>query len=136
MITVSLVVLMVAYLASWVMYQKYQFIERNLYSTDGHNAYEANKKWHFWKGINQICVYGMVFLGFGFKMMMIFAVLFWAGFDVLINVMVLNRPPFFVGVTADTDKFIRKVADVIHLKPEITSLLIKVTVLACTIIFL
>ena len=127
---------MVAYLASWVMYQKYQFIERNLYSTDGHNAYEANKKWHFWKGINQICVYGMVFLGFGFKMMMIFAVLFWAGFDVLINVMVLNRPPFFVGVTADTDKFIRKVADIIHLKPEVTSLLIKATVLACTIIFL
>jgi len=136
MITVSLVVLMIAYLVSWVMYQKYQFIERNLYSTDGHNAYEANKKWHFWKGINQICVYGMVFLGFGFKMMMIFAVLFWAGFDVLINVIVLNRPPFFVGVTADTDKFIRKVADIIHLKPEVTSLLIKATVLACTIIFL
>ena len=127
---------MVAYLASWVMYQKYQFIERNLYSTDGHNAYEANKKWHFWKGINQICVYGMVFLGFGFKMMMIFAVLFWAGFDVLVNVVVLKRPPFFVGVTADTDKFIRKVADIIHLKPEVTSLLIKATVLACTIIFL
>ena len=127
---------MIAYLASWVIYQKYQFIERNLYSTDGHNAYEANKKWHFWKGINQICVYGMVFLGFGFKMMMIFAVLFWAGFDVLINVIVLNRPPFFVGVTADTDKFIRKVADIIHLKPEVTSLLIKATVLACTIIFL
>lgn len=136
MITTSLVILMVAYLASWVMYQKYQFIERNLYSTDGHNAYEANKKWHFWKGINQICVYGMVFLGFGFKMMMIFAVLFWAGFDVLVNVVVLKRPPFFVGVTADTDKFIRKVADIIHLKPEVTSLLIKATVLACTIIFL
>lgn len=136
MITTALVILMIAYLASWVMYQKYQFIERNLYSTDGHNAYEANKKWHFWKGINQICVYGMIFLGFGFKMMMIFAVLFWAGFDVLINVMVLNRPPFFVGVTAGTDKFIRKVADIIHLKPETTSLLIKATVLACTIIFL
>ncbi len=136
MITVSLVVLMVAYLASWVMYQKYQFIERNLYSTDGHNAYEANKKWHFWKGINQICVYGMVFLGFGFKMMMIFAVLFWAGFDILINVMVLNRPPLFVGVTADTDKFIRKVADIIHLEPEITSLLIKVAILLATIILL
>ena len=127
---------MVAYLVSWVMYQKYQFIERNLYSTDGHNAYEANKKWHFWKGINQLSVYGMVFLGFGFKMMMIFAVLFWAAFDVLVNVIVLKRPPFYVGVTADTDKFIRKVADTIHLKPETTSLLIKASLLACTIIFL
>ncbi len=69
-------------------------------------------------------------------MMMIFAVLFWAGFDILINVMVLNRPPLFVGVTADTDKFIRKVADIIHLKPEITSLLIKVAILLATIVLL
>jgi hypothetical protein len=136
MITVSLVALMVAYLVSWVIYQKHQFIERNLYSTDGHNAYEANKKWHFWKGINQICVYGMVFLGFGFKMMMIFAVLFWAGFDLFCNKIVLNRPWLFVGTTADTDKFIRKIADVIHLKPEITSLLIKVAILLATIVLL
>lgn len=136
MITTALVVLMVAYLVSWVMYQKYQFKERDLYSTDGHNAYENNKKWHFWKGINQICVYGMVFLGFGFKMMMIFAVLFWAGFDLFVNKIVLNRPWLFVGTTADTDKFIRKVSDKIHIKPEYTSLLIKIAVLACTIIFL
>ena len=136
MITTALVVLMIAYLVSWVIYQKHQFLERDLYATDGHNAYENNKKWHFWKGVNQLCVYGIVFLGFGFKMMMIFAVLFWAGFDVLVNVIVLNRPPFFVGTTADTDKFIRKVADIIHLKPEITSLLIKATVLICTVIFL
>jgi hypothetical protein len=127
---------MIAYLVSWVMYQKYQFLERDLYSTDGYNAYENNKKWHFWKGINQICVYGMVFLGFGFKMMMIFAVLFWAGFDLFVNKIVLNRPWLFVGTTADTDKFIRKVSNKIHIKPEITSLLIKATVLICTVIFL
>ena len=136
MITLSLVVLMIAYLVSWVMYQKYQFLERDLYSTDSYNAYENNKKWHFWKGINQICVYGMVFLGFGFKMMMIFAVLFWAGFDLFVNKIVLNRPWLFVGTTADTDKFIRKVSDKIHIKPEYTSLLIKVAILICTIIFL
>lgn len=136
MITTALVILMIAYLVSWVMYQKYQFLERDLYSKDSHNAYENNKKWHFWKGINQICVYGMVFLGFGFKMMMIFAVLFWAGFDLFVNKIVLNRPWLFVGTTADTDKFIRKVSDKIHIKPEYTSLLIKITVLACTIIFL
>jgi hypothetical protein len=136
MITTALVILMVAYLVSWVMYQKYQFLERDLYSTDSYNAYENNKKWHFWKGINQICVYGMVFLGFGFKMMMIFAVLFWAGFDLFVNKIVLNRPWLFVGTTADTDKFIRKVSDKIHIKPEYTSLLIKVAILICTIIFL
>jgi hypothetical protein len=134
--TISLVVLMVVYLISWVMYQKHQFLERDLYEIDPQKAYANNKLWHKWKGINQLCVYGMVYLGFGFKMMMIFAVLFWAGFDLFVNKIVLNRPWLFVGTTADTDLFVRKVADKIHIKPEYTSLLIKIAVLACTIIFL
>jgi hypothetical protein len=134
--TISLVVLMVVYLISWVMYQKHQFLERDLYEIDPQKAYTNNKLWHKWKGINQLCVYGMVYLGFGFKMMMIFAVLFWAGFDLFCNKIVLNRPWLFVGTTADTDLFVRKVADKIHIKPEYTSLLIKIAVLACTIIFL
>ena len=136
MITTALVILMITYLVSWVIYQKHQFLERDLYSTDGHNAYENNKKWHFWKGVNQLCVYGIVFLGFGFKMMMIFAVLFWAGFDLFCNKIVLNRPWLFVGTTADTDLFIRKVSNIIHIKPEYTSLLIKVVILLATIILL
>ena len=137
MITTALVILMVAYLVSWVMYQKHQFLERDLFKSDPQVAYQThNKGWHFWKGINQLCVYGMVFLGFGFKMMMIFAVLFWAGFDLFCNKIVLNRPWLFVGTTADTDLFIRKVSNKIHLKPEYSSLLIKVIILACTIIFL
>jgi hypothetical protein len=69
-------------------------------------------------------------------MMMIFAVLFWAGFDLFCNKIVLNRPWLFVGTTADTDLFIRKVADKIHIKPEYTSLLIKVVILLATIILL
>lgn len=136
MITTILVVLMIAYLVSWVMYQKHQFKERDLYSTDGHNAYENNKLWHKWKGVNQLCVYLLVGMGFGFKMMVIFAVLFWAGFDLFVNKLVLNRPWLFVGTTADTDLFIRKVADKIHIKPEYTSLLIKAVILLATIILL
>jgi hypothetical protein len=137
MITTALVVLMIAYLVSWVVYQKHQFLERDLYATDPQTAYNIhNKKWHFWKGVNQSCVYGIVFLGFGFKMMIIFAVLFWAGFDLFCNKIVLNRPWLFVGTTADTDLFIRKVADKIHIKPEYTSLLIKVVILLATIILL
>jgi hypothetical protein len=134
MITTILVVLMIAYVASWVLYQKHQFKERDLYSTDGHNAYENNKKWHFWKGINQLCVYALVGLGFGFKMMVIFAVLFWASFDLFVNKIVLNRPWLFVGTTADTDLFIRKVSNKIKLKPEYTSLLIKIVVLLAAIV--
>ena len=136
MITTILVLLMIAYVASWVLYQKHQFKERDLYSTDGHNAYENNKKWHFWKGINQLCVYALVGLGFGFKMMVIFAVLFWASFDLFVNKIVLNRPWLFVGTTADTDLFIRKVSDKIKLKPEYTSLLIKIVVLLAAIVIL
>lgn len=136
MITTILVVLMIAYLVSWVMYQKHQFKERDLYSTDGHNAYENNKLWHKWKGVNQLCVYLLVGMGFGFKMMVIFAVLFWAGFDLFVNKLVLNRPWLFVGTTADTDLFIRKVSDKIYIKPEYTSLLIKVVILLATIILL
>ena len=137
MITTTLVILMVAYLVSWVIYQKHQFLERDLYTTDPQTAYQThNKGWHFWKGVNQLCVYGIVFLGFGFKMMMIFAVLFWAGFDLFCNKIVLNRPWLFVGTTADTDLFIRKVANIIHIKPEYTSLLIKVVILLATIILL
>ena len=125
-----------AYLVSWVKYQQYQFKERDLYSTDGHNAYEANKMWHKWKGANQMVVYALIFMGFGFKMAMIFAVLFWAGFDMFVNKLVLNRPWLFVGTTADTDLFIRKVANITHIKPEYTSLLIKVVILLSTIILL
>ena len=137
MIITALVILMIAYLVSWVVYQKHQFLERDLYATDPQTAYNIhNKKWHFWKGVNQLCVYGIVFLGFGFKMMMIFAVLFWAGFDLFCNKIVLNRPWLSVGKTADTDLFIRKVADITHIKPEYTSLLIKAVILLATIILL
>ena len=125
-----------AYLVSWVKYQQYQFKERDLYEINPQSAYEANKMWHKWKGANQMVVYALIFMGFGFKMAMIFAVLFWAGFDLFVNKIVLNRPWLFVGTTADTDLFIRKVSDKIHIKPEYTSLLIKIAVLACTIIFL
>lgn len=136
MTTIILISLMVAYLVSWVLYQKHQFLERDLYSTDGHNAYENNKKWHFWKGINQLCVYALVGMGFGFKMMVIFAVLFWAGFDLFVNKIVLNRPWLFVGTTADTDLFVRKIADKIKVKAEYTSLIIKAAILLAVITLL
>jgi hypothetical protein len=78
----------------------------------------------------------MVFLGFGFKMMMIFAVLFWAAFDLFINKIVLNRPWLFVGTTAQSDLMIRKIAGIIKVTPEYTSLLIKIIILTLTIILL
>ena len=133
--SIALVVLMIIHLISWVVYQKHQFLERDLVNSDTQTAYHIhNKGWHKWKGINHLSVYGMLFLGFGFKWMMIFAVLFWAAFDLLVNKIVLKRDWLSVGKTADTDKFIRKVATIIHIKPEYTSLLIKIAILLGVII--
>ena len=127
--TIFLTIVFLVHLISWVLYQKHQFKERDLYSTDSHNAYEANKKWHFWKGINHLSVYVLVWSLYGFWSMLFFATSFWFGFDILCNVIVLKRPAFYVGVTADTDKFIRKVAEFIKIKPEYASALIKIVIL-------
>lgn len=129
-----IIILLAIQLVSWVWYQKYQFLERDLFANKPEEAYVNNKLWHKWKGINHISLYGLLLLGFGFKTMLIFAVAFWALFDVLINVVVLKRPPFFVGTTADTDKFLRKLGEFLHIKPEIASVLIKVVILIIAII--
>jgi hypothetical protein len=132
--TIFLTIVFLVHLISWVLYQKHQFKERDLYEINPQEAYEQNKKWHFWKGINHLSVYAVLFLAFGFKIMLAFATCFWFGFDILCNVIVLKRPAFYVGVTADTDKFIRKVAEFIKIKPEYTSALIKILILIILLI--
>jgi hypothetical protein len=66
--------------------------------------------------------------------MVFFATAFWFGFDILCNIIVLKRPAFYVGQTAQTDLFIRKVAELIKIKPEYASALIKVLILLILII--
>jgi hypothetical protein len=129
---ITIIILLALQLISWVWYQKYQFLERDLFATKPEEAYDNNKLWHKWKGINHLSLYGLLFLGFGFKTMLMFAVSFWALFDVLVNVVVLKRPPFYVGTTAGTDKFLRKLGEFLHIKPEIASVLIKMLILLIT----
>jgi len=129
---ITIIILLALQLISWVWYQKYQFLERDLFATKPEEAYDNNKLWHKWKGINHLSLYGLLFLGFGFKTMLMFAVSFWALFDVLVNVVVLKRPPFYMGTTADTDKFLRKLGESLHIKPEIASVLIKMLILLIT----
>ena len=129
---ITIIILLALQLISWVWYQKYQFLERDLFATKPEEAYANNKLWHKWKAINHISLYGLLFLGFGFKTMLMFAVSFWALFDVLVNVVVLKRPPFYVGITAGTDKFLRKLGEFLHIKPEIASVLIKMLILLIT----
>jgi hypothetical protein len=130
--SIFLIIILLVHLISWVLYQKHQFKERDLYATDLHNAYEHNKKWHICKGINHLSVYVLVWSNYGFFQMVFFASVFWFGFDILCNVIVLKRAAFYVGVTADTDKFIRKVSELIKIKPEYASTLIKVLILLIT----
>jgi len=132
--TIFLTIVFLVHLISWVLYQKHQFKERDLYATDSHNAYEHNKKWHIWKGINHLSVYVLVWSLYGFFSMIFFATAFWFGFDILCNVIVLKRPAFYVGQTAQTDLFIRKVAEFIKIKPEYASALIKVLILLILLI--
>lgn len=132
--TIFLTIVFLVHLISWVLYQKHQFLERDLYETDSHNAYEHNKKWHIWKGINHLSVYVLVWSLYGFFSMVFFATAFWFGFDILCNIIVLKRPAFYVGVTADTDKFIRKIAEIVKIKPELASVLIKIIILLLLII--
>ena len=127
--TIFLTIVFLVHLISWVLYQKFQFKERDLYSTQPQEAYAQNKKWHFWKGINHLSVYVLVWSLYGFWSMLLFATSFWFGFDILCNVIVLKRPAFYVGKTAQTDLFIRKVAELIKIKPEYTSVLIKILIL-------
>jgi hypothetical protein len=132
--TIFLTIVFLVHLISWVLYQKHQFNERDYYAISKEEAYIENKKWHIWKGINHLSVYAVLWETFGFYAMFVFATCFWLGFDILINVIVLKRPAFYVGVTADTDKFIRKVAELIKIKPEYTSALIKVLILIILLI--
>jgi hypothetical protein len=132
--TIFLSIVFLVHLISWVLYQKHQFKERNLYATDSHNAYQHNKKWHIWKGINHLSVYVLIWSLYGFLPMVFFATAFWFGFDILCNVIVLKRPAFYVGQTAQTDLFIKKVAEYIKIKPEYASALIKVLILLILII--
>lgn len=132
--TIFLTIVFLVHLISWVLYQKHQFNERDLYATKPQEAYAQNKKWHFWKGINHLSVYVLVWSLYGFWSMLFFAISFWFGFDILCNVIVLKRPAFYVGVTADTDKFIRKIAEFVKIKPELASVLIKILILLLLII--
>ena len=132
--TIFLTIVFLVHLISWVLYQKHQFKERDLYATDSHNAYEHNKKWHFWKGLNHLSVYVLIWSIYGFSSMLFFATAFWFGFDILCNVIVLKRPAFHVGQTAETDKFVHKIAEFVKIKAEYVSALIKLLILLILLI--
>lgn len=134
------ILLTLIYTFSWVRFQKYQFLERNYDIVAKHPEY--SKKWHFWKGINQVSFFGIMLFTIGWKLTLLNALIFWVLFDALINKLILKRPFFFVGTTAFTDVTIQKSAKLISspfknsLKPEVLSGVLKILLIILIIILL
>lgn len=122
-------IILLIQIVSWIYYQKFQFRERDLVASNPEAAYEANKKWHIWKGLNHLSVYMAIWTGYGFLNALIFGFLFWTFFDILCNVIVLRRHIFYVGKTADTDRLFRWIGEKIKMKAEIVQFLTKCLIL-------
>lgn len=122
-------IILLIQIVSWTYYQKFQFRERDLVASNPEAAYEANKKWHIWKGVNHFSVYMAIWSNYGILDALIFGMVFWFVFDILCNVMLLGRHAFYVGQTAETDKLFRYIGEKIKIKPEIAQFVVKVITL-------
>jgi hypothetical protein len=118
----------IAYLVSWVFFHKNQFIERDN-STHSEAAIVANKQWHFWKGLNQIVFFGLMWYSFGLWNALMCATIYWITFDSSMNKFVLNKELFFVGTTSFIDNVTRKIASIFKASPSTTSAILKFTLL-------
>lgn len=126
MTTLFTILLTATYLMSWVMYTKFQLLEKA--SVMFHNfddAKKANSQWHIYKGINQLAVYGLVWIIGGFKLALVVATMYWVLFDAMCNVIVLGKDVFYVGKTAQLDKWLRAIASKLNTSPEAVSFMIK-----------
>lgn len=123
------------YVISWVFYSKYQFIERD-YSPKLDISKSASKKWHFWKGVNQIAFFGIIFSSTTLLLTVLLGIWYWVLFDILINVIALNKEAFYVGETSFIDKTIKKIGNFIHLSSSKLSFILKaVLLISSTILY-
>ena len=110
-----------AYLASWVLFHKSQFLERDNFRWNPDTAKSANRQWHFWKGFNQIIFFGLLWYVFGFFNAAMCAAMYWVLFDSSMNRFVLKQGFFYVGSTAFIDRMTRKLAIFLKIKAPIVS---------------
>lgn len=68
-----------------------------------------NKKRHFYKGLIQLCFFGLVMVNTSVYIGIFFMALYWALFDSIYNKAVLKKDFFYVGVTSFIDKAFLKV---------------------------
>jgi hypothetical protein len=120
-------------LISWIFFHKNQFIERDN-SSHTEAAIMANKKWHFWKGVNQLVFFGLLWFSFGLVNAALCAVLFWTIFDSSMNKFVLHKELFYVGTTSWIDRQTQAIAKFAKVKASVISVIGKSTVLALVII--
>lgn len=125
------------YLLSWIKFQKYQFLERDYNIVAKHSEY--SRKWHFFKGLNQVIFFYLIFISFGFKIALIDSTMFWIFFDGWLNLSVLKREFFYVGNTSKIDKTIQSISQGIQIvykkvTPSLLSAFVKITTLIISLI--
>lgn len=124
----------VIYLLSWVQFQKYQFLERD-YNKVAKNQ-EYSRKWHYWKGLNQLIFFAVVFLFASWKITLVCMAFYWISFDAFFNKIILKRNFFFIGTTSAIDKFLQKISTKLHISPNLVSAILKIGFLLSSIILL
>jgi len=138
-ISISLIIT-VLYTLSWVKFQKYQFLERDYSKVAKHPEY--SKGWHFWKGVNQLIFFSIMFFLVGARIATMDLIIYWILFDGLMNKTILKREFFYIGTTAQTDISFRKISHLINipfktkLSPYLISGIVKIGLLITSIILL
>lgn len=128
------------YTVSWVKFQKYQFLERDYSKVANHPEY--SKGWHFWKGVNQLIFFSIMFFLVGPRIAAMDLIIYWIMFDGLFSKTILKREFFYIGTTAQTDKSFRKLSSLINipfknkLSPYAITAIIKIGLLITSIILL
>jgi hypothetical protein len=124
----------VIYLLSWIQFQKYQFLERDYNKVVKNQEY--SKKWHYWKGLNQLIFFAVVFLFASWKITLVCMAFYWIGFDAFFNKIVLKRDFFFVGTTSTIDKTLQAISKKLHISSTTFSAILKIGLLAISVILL
>jgi hypothetical protein len=138
-IAISIIVTL-TYTISWVKFQQFQFLERDYSKVAKHPEY--SKGWHFWKAVNQLLFFSIMFFLVGPRIAAMDMIIYWILFDGIFNKTVLKREFFYIGTTAQTDISFRKLAHLINipfkqkLSPFAVSGFVKIALLITSIILI
>jgi hypothetical protein len=111
-------------------YNALLIIDNNIPDTNSENI-KIKERWHFVGAILFIFISITSWYNWGFWYAPLTLSCFWALFGGIVHKVALNRPFFFVGTTAKTDRVLRKI---FPNNPQKASAIIKISVLILSII--